>query len=119
MLKVSVKTKSVPVAIEDESGVELTYHLIQFTGATADEYREQQASKIEIDAKGNVTAFKDFKGQYLDLLEKTLKGPDGQLVARSVLAGWSDESLKVLHGESAKLNKLTVDEDAEVDPKKS
>lgn len=119
MLQVSIAKRSIDVVIQDENGVEVKYKLRQMTGAEADEYRACKAGKIELDKEGNVTRILDYSGQYLDLLTRTLIGPDGSNVPRSVLESWPDEALRALYESSAKLNKLVEDEDEETDPKKS
>jgi hypothetical protein len=119
MLKFSVKTRSEPVVIEDDKGNEVTYTLCQMTGQMADEYRAVQAAKVEIDGDGKLVKILDYRGRYTDLLVRTMRKPNGQLVEITEINQWPDEALEGLYGAAAKLNKLLVDEGAEVDPKKS
>jgi hypothetical protein len=119
MLKFSIKVHSEPVIICDENGNELTYSICQLTGAQADDYRASQAAKVEIDGKGEVVKFNDFTGQYTDLLTRCLKSPDGKLVPKATLETWPDDVLKELHAEALRINKMNVDEEDEIDPKKS
>ena len=102
--KFSVKTKSVPVILEDENGNEVTYHVHQLTGATADALRAAQAAKLVLDSEGNVKEVKDFTGQYTELLTRCLKDPKGVLVSKDVLDSWPDEALKGLYDVAADLN---------------
>lgn len=120
MLKVSIKTKTVDVTLENEDGVEVKYKIRQMTGAEADEYRSVKASKIELDKNGELVKVLDYSGQYIDLLCRTLVTAEGKSVPVTTINGWPDEALKVLFDESAKLNRLSgADEDEDLDPKKS
>jgi hypothetical protein len=114
--KFSVKTKSVPVFLEDGEGGEVTYQIHQLTGAGADALRAAQAAKLVLDAEGNVKEIKDFTGQYTELLARCLKDPKGELVARDVLESWPDEALKGLYDIAADLNGMKP-KAAEADPK--
>lgn len=121
-MKFSVKLRSEPVIIEDASGNEVAYTLVQMTGQMADEYRAVQAAKVEINGDGKLVKILDYRGRYTDLLVRTMKKPSGELVSITEISQWPDEALEGLYTASAKLNKLLVDEDestVEVDPKKS
>jgi hypothetical protein len=119
MLKVSVKTRTLDLVIENENGDEVKYKLRQMTGAEADEYRSVKASKIELDKNGELVRVLDYSGQYVDLLTRTLVTADGKAVPVTTINGWPDEALKELFKASAKLNRLSDTEDEELDPKKS
>ena len=119
MLTFSIAFKTLPVSLADASGNEVKYTLTQMSGAQADAFRATQASKVKLDGNGNVVEFRDFTGTYVDLLQVTMKKADGSGVSRDELYAWPDEVLKELHKEASKLNKMSNDEDEELDPKKS
>jgi hypothetical protein len=108
--KFSVKTKSVPVTLEDENGNEVVYQVHQLTGATADALRAAQAAKLVLDSDGNVKEIKDFTGQYTELLARCLKDPKGNLVSKEELNSWPDGALEGLHDIAADLNGMKAKE---------
>jgi len=114
--KFSLKTKSTPVTLEDENGLEVVYQVHQLTGASADELRAAQAAKLVLDMEGNVKEIKDYTGQYTEILSRCLKDPKGQLVTRAVLNTWPDEALKGLYDIAIDINGMKAKEVAE-DPK--
>lgn len=114
--KFSIKTKSTPVTLEDENGVEVVYQVHQLTGASADALRAAQAAKLVLDSEGNVKEIKDFTGQYTEILTRCLKDPKGDLVSKSVLDSWPDEALKGLYEIAIDVNGMKP-KAAEADPK--
>lgn len=119
MLTFSIAFKSEPVTLADANGNEVKYALTQMTGAQADAYRASQAAKVRLDGEGNVVEFRDFTGQYVDLLSVCMKKATGETVSKDELYSWPDDVLKELHKAAAKLNKMGDDADEETDPKKS
>lgn len=116
--KFSVKTKSVPVTMEDGEGNEIVYQVHQLTGASADALRAAQAAKLVLDSEGNVKEIKDFTGQYTEILTRCLKDPKGVLVSKDVLNAWPDEALKGLYEVAIDINAMKP-KAAEADPKNS
>jgi hypothetical protein len=118
MLTFSLAFKTEPVTLADADGNEVKYVLTQMTGAQADAYRASQAAKVKLDGEGNVVEFKDFTGQFVDLLSVCMKKTSGELVSKQELYSWPDDVLKELHKAAAKLNKMSADDDEVTDPKK-
>lgn len=116
--KFSIKTKSVPVTLEQNDGTEITYRIHQLTGAGADALRAAQAAKLVLDSAGNVKEIKDYTGQYTELLTRCLKDGAGVLVSKETLDAWPDETLKGLYEVAADLNGMRSDA-SEDNPKNS
>lgn len=84
--KYSLKFKSEPVPIEDESGQEQVYTLREFDGATRNDFLAAQEKR-----KGNGKGPLNVKGMGADLLALTLYGPDGNLVPINVIEKWPSD----------------------------
>lgn len=115
-LKFKTKTKSVPVVLEDENDMEITYQVHQLTGDTADDLRAAQAAKVTIDGEGNIKEIKDYTGQWTELVSRCLRDASGKLVPRETLNKWPDETLKGLYDVAADLNGMGQTKEA-TDPK--
>jgi len=102
--KYSLRLKSMPLVIEDESGVEQHYTLKELTGLQRDEFVNKTTARAQ-DAKGKEKRH-DAKGLASDLLAMCLYDSQSRLVPAQVINNWPSEMQQDIFMEAVELSGL-------------
>lgn len=115
MAKISTRRKTIPVELEDDSGVVRKFTLKELSGPLRDKYLNFQQTKFKFTADGKSQTIKDVTGLYTKLIAESLFDENGNSVPESVIDTWSSSAQSELFKLAQKLSGL--DNKAEEDAK--
>lgn len=104
-LRFSLKTQTIPVFIEDQTGKTVSYTLREMTAADRDDYLDGLRQRIVNTPDGKQT-IGNFKGMQADLLALCLKNPDGGDVTKEEIQAWPAPVVSDLFKAAQELNHL-------------
>jgi len=107
MVRIKLSTKTVPVVVETATGEELEMELCEMTAEARDKYLDVLATRMKIDASGQVSGIKRYEGLQAELLSRCLRRKsDGNFVSLSEIQTWPSAAVSFLFQEAQILNHL-------------
>ena len=111
-IRVRVQCEEVPVILEMEDGTERSLMLREMIGKERDKHLQSMASKVRLNAKGEVVGLKTFDGLQAGLLARCLYDESGELLPIEEIQGFPTTTQVALFNVAQEIKglNLTVEE---------